>query len=497
MYDMEEAIYARQSIDKKDSISIETQIEFGRRRCQGDNVQVYVDKGYSGKNTNRPEYIRLFQNIEAGRIHRVIVYRLDRFSRSLIDFCIAWEIMSKHRVEFISVNENFDTSTPVGKAMVYIVMIFAQMEREVIGERIKDNYYSRTGEGHWPGGPAPYGFTLCKRVAMNGKNYASIEFNSSIHIVERISKAYIELEYSLSRIRTELNEERVPSYYGTTWSSMSVSRVLKNPVYVKADITLYSYFKELGIKIVNPMEEFTGERGILIVGRNSTKVIASFSEKNRALLQVSLGSWPGILDSGLWIAIQRKLRDNIPMKNNGKSKNTWLSGVMKCAECGKAVVPIVRKGSTKHPLYCSGHMQHGCDKMIRLYLDSVEDEVEQALEEMLEKCSIEPVDEELTVISNEVKIKIMQIEEQIQRLVASISTGVLEDVALKYVNEEIKKLNRNKEELYTQVITVRKQVYLKELVFSSLGFEERKIVVKNFIKRICVFEDDFSIEWKV
>lgn len=135
--------------------------------------------------------------------------------------------------------------------------------------------------------------------------------------------------------------------------------------------------------------------------------------------------------------------------------------------------------------------------MIRLYLDSVEDEVEQALEEMLEKCSIEPVDEELTVISNEVKIKIMQIEEQIQRLVASISTGVLEDVALKYVNEEIKKLNRNKEELYTQVITVRKQVYLKELVFSSLGFEERKIVVKNFIKRICVFEDDFSIEWKV
>ena len=65
------------------------------------------------------------------------------------------------------------------------------------------------------------------------------------------------------------------------------------------------------------------------------------------------------------------------------------------------------------------------------------------------------------------------------------------------MNEEIKKLNRNKEELYTQVITVRKQVYLKELVFSSLGFEERKIVVKNFIKRICVFEDDFSIEWKV
>lgn len=123
--------------------------------------------------------------------------------------------------------------------------------------------------------------------------------------------------------------------------------------------------------------------------------------------------------------------------------------------------------------------------------------MEQALEEMLEKCSIEPVDEELTVISNDVKIKIMQIEEQIQRLVASISTGVLEDVALKYVNEEIKKLNRNKEELYTQVTTVRKQVYLKELVFSSLGFEERKIVVKNFIKRICVFEDDFSIEWKV
>ncbi|MDE6687302.1 MAG: recombinase family protein, partial [Lachnospiraceae bacterium] len=154
-----QACYARQSIDKKDSISIETQIELAKKECiPEEDIEEYRDKGYSGKNTRRPEWQRMMRDVQEGKISRIIVYRIDRFSRSLLDFSNAWEIMKDHNVDFISVNEKFDTSTPIGKAMLFILMVFAQLERETIAERVADNYYARTKLGNWPGGPAPYGF---------------------------------------------------------------------------------------------------------------------------------------------------------------------------------------------------------------------------------------------------------------------------------------------------------------------------------------------------
>ncbi|MBR4098392.1 MAG: recombinase family protein [Clostridium sp.] len=80
-----EAIYSRQSVDKKDSVSIETQISLCRRHANGE-VLVFQDKGFSGKNTNRPGFRRLMDAVEAGRVRKIIVYRLDRFSRSIADF---------------------------------------------------------------------------------------------------------------------------------------------------------------------------------------------------------------------------------------------------------------------------------------------------------------------------------------------------------------------------------------------------------------------------
>ena len=137
------AIYARQSVEKKDSISVETQIRMCRSRCRDDEkTAVYIDRGFSGKNLKRPGYLRMIHDLNAGKIRRVIVYRLDRLSRSVSDFSAMWQIFEQHGVEFSSISEQFDTSTPIGKAMVYIIMTFAQLERETIAERITDNYYA-------------------------------------------------------------------------------------------------------------------------------------------------------------------------------------------------------------------------------------------------------------------------------------------------------------------------------------------------------------------
>lgn len=165
-----DAIYARQSRwTRRTASSIQGQIDLCRREV-GKDIQVYQDKGFSGKNTNRPDFQRMMADVEKGLVQKIVVYRLDRFSRSLADFSRLWEVLQRHGVEFVSVNERFDTSTPMGRAMLSIIMVFAQLEREdPPAERVRDNYYQRVKLGSWPGGPAPYGFFHWPHTRCDGK----------------------------------------------------------------------------------------------------------------------------------------------------------------------------------------------------------------------------------------------------------------------------------------------------------------------------------------
>ena len=137
------AIYARQSVDRADSISIESQIEFCKYELKGGAFKEYKDKGYSGKNTVRPQLQQLLTDIRRGEVEKVIVYKLDRISRSILDFSNMMELFQQYQVEFVSSTEKFDTSTPMGRAMLNICIVFAQLERETIQKRVSDAYYSR------------------------------------------------------------------------------------------------------------------------------------------------------------------------------------------------------------------------------------------------------------------------------------------------------------------------------------------------------------------
>lgn len=156
----EDAIYGRQSVDRKDSISIESQIEFCKYELRGGNFRKYTDKGYSGKNTDRPKFQEMMADIRRGLIKRVVVYKLDRISRSILDFATMMETFQEYNVEFVSSTEKFDTSTPMGRAMLNICIVFAQLERETIQKRVTDAYYSRCQHGFHMSGAAPYGFQL-------------------------------------------------------------------------------------------------------------------------------------------------------------------------------------------------------------------------------------------------------------------------------------------------------------------------------------------------
>lgn len=120
----------------------------------------YTDGGFSGSNIDRPELTRLIQDCKDGKISRVVIYKLDRLSRSQKDtLYLIEEVFLPHGVDFVSINENFDTSTPFGRAAIGIMSVFAQLERENIYERTRSGMLERVREGYWPGGGrTPFGY---------------------------------------------------------------------------------------------------------------------------------------------------------------------------------------------------------------------------------------------------------------------------------------------------------------------------------------------------
>ncbi len=159
------ALYIRVSTDAQyeEGYSVDAQKEKLAQYCKLKDIsdyEFYIDGGWSGSNIDRPEMKRLIGNITAGQINTVVVYKLDRLSRSQKDTVFLLEdVFIPNECSFISLNENFDTSTPYGKAMIGILSVFAQLERENIRERTRMGMYERVKSGLWMGGGrVPFGY---------------------------------------------------------------------------------------------------------------------------------------------------------------------------------------------------------------------------------------------------------------------------------------------------------------------------------------------------
>ena len=305
------AIYTRKSTDEnlQDSFnSLDAQREAAEAYIQSQKMNGwrllpdrYDDGGYSGGNMNRPGLKKLLEDVKAGKIDIVIVYKLDRLSRSICDFAELSKVFDKHGTSFVSVTQEINTTTSSGRMMLNILVTFAQYEREVIAERIRDKMSASRKKGKWVGGSVPLGYKVVdKHLHIN---------DDEVEIVKRIFTRFLEIG-SPRQIAFELEESGVTRRDGRPWNVSHIYRILQNHTYIG--------------KVNYKGEIYEGEH-------------------------------EAIIDKKSWDEVQEHLKENDPMKylrNKKQETVAILKGVIRCGHCGCAMGPTyARRGGRKYLYY--------------------------------------------------------------------------------------------------------------------------------------------------
>jgi site-specific DNA recombinase len=327
------AIYTRKSTDEgldRDFNSLDNQREAAEAYIKSQREAAwealpdrYDDGGFSGGNTQRPALVRLLNDAEAGKIDCVVVYKYDRLSRSMLDFLQILRLFEQHGVAFVSVTQQFNTTTPVGRMTMNILASFGEFERDIISERTRDKMRAARRRGKWTGGMPPLGYDVAPeggRIVVNKDEAVQ---------VRQIFDLYLE-KRSLVAVLRELNRRGLRRKSWTTrdgrrreggpWDIPGVRRLLRDP--------LYAGKSKLG------GDTFPGEH-------------------------------TGIIPKNLFAAVQGAMDENRG-RGGAAQRNVHgalLRGLLRCAACDAAMTHTwARKGGRIYRYYvCSSAQKRGRD----------------------------------------------------------------------------------------------------------------------------------------
>lgn len=504
------ALYARQSIEKKDSISVESQLAYCRCEAHGEACIEYTDRGFSGGNTNRPAFEQMMQEIRSGRIKRVIVYKLDRISRSILDFANMMELFQQYHVEFVSSTEKFDTSTPIGRAMLHICIVFAQLERETIQKRVTDAYYARSRRGFYMGGRIPYGYRLADTVIDRIRTSMYEEVPAESRQLKLIYSLYADTDNSLGDIVRYLKEHGIQNRRGADWSTARLSEMLRNPIYVEADIDVYRFFQSQGTHIHSPAADFTGNNACYLYQGADAAAKKSQSLAGKELI---LAPHKGFIPSSLWLACRQRSLNSRQSAKTCKPKNSWLAGKVKCGRCGYALT--IRKANTKWERYfiCSRSGCHGnCTGTgCTVYADVLEEYIGSAILARLPEFLTLP-SEDIPPAANEpdsltrlkeIKISLAQIEEEIESLLSKVAEA--DHILMQYINEKISRLDAERKRLQTKLTAQSKASPSSKTVSAAgcrqtwelLPFAKKQAAVDLLIRVIHIADGHLTVEYHI
>ena len=517
------AIYSRKSKYTGKGESINNQIEKCKNYLSYKNInkkiKIYKDEGYTGYNTKRPEFQNLLEDIKQEKIEMLIVYKLDRISRNVTDFCNLKELFEENKINFISVTEQFDTSTPLGNAMLMISSVFAQLERDTIAERIKDNMYDLAKTGRWLGGNTPLGYESEKieTIDIDGKKrnmYKLKQIPEEVETIKLLWKKLIELK-GINKLESYLIKNNIKTRRGNYFSRFALINIFKNPVYVVADKNIINFFKEKGSII--DVQKINNKNGLIAYSKRIEKKGKTQIDKDIKDWIISIGKHEGIINSNDFIKTWNLLEKNKDKRFRKPRQNeSILSGIIKCKKCGSFMRPRLRKTYNKEirnfsylcelkeksrKKLCSSINIDGLqtDKKIIEEISNIK--VPSVLiKKYLRKKRIKQNDNNLDKLYKENEIKIKNLLKKL----TIIDNELIDDI-----EKEIKKLKQNNINIKKQIIKEKKIINnnkTKEIskniiknhmkLFNKLNLINKKTLIRIIIEKIEIEENNIYITLK-
>lgn len=483
------AIYSRKSkyTDKGDSIGNQIEIakEYIKLHYPDDiydiEIIVYEDEGFSGKSFDRPKFREFLKDEREKPYNILICYRLDRISRNIADFSNLINELSQLETSFVSIKEQFDTKTPMGRAMMYIASVFAQLEREVIAERVRDNLLELAKTGTWLGGDPPTGFKterykkdieICEEdefnnlVKKNKKASKLTLYDDELPKVLLIFRKYQELK-SLTQLETYLMNANIKSRNNVYYSINALREILTNITYAKNDMDIINYLNSKGIHVYaekDGREKFDGNYGFLSYNKRKGNKWLPIEK-----WIIAVGLHPGIISGKEWVNVQMILERNASKSYRAvghPKKQSIASGLIRCKECGSYMKPrntgtFKSDGTINYNYYCilkeksrgqkcsaknvKGNLLD--EKIFEILKDTFvpNSEIYQELKKIsIQKCNGDNSDELLYLQSEYNKIN-----EQLDKLIEKLKYIDLDLIDM--VNQELRKLKEKKNKLEEEI----------------------------------------------
>jgi DNA invertase Pin-like site-specific DNA recombinase len=504
------ALYARKSVERENSISCETQLEYCRSSIKpeerGEPVLTFVDNGFSGGDLHRDAFQRMMQQVRQGTIRKVIVYKLDRISRSLSDFVNILQSFKEYRVEFVSSQEAFDTSSPYGEMLVKLLMVFAEFERASIISRVTQAYAHRSELGFYMGGRRPYGFQLVPTTLHNVQTKKLDPVPSEIAQVRYLFEVYARENVSLRRLQARLVAEGKQPTNGSAWTTAKLSTILKNPIYVKANAKIYDYYDRHGVRMITDVSLFTGEYGAQLYGQSKhDRDAPDWSDMKLVLLTHS-----GIVDADIWLACQRKLAKNRQITNSYSNATSWLAGKLICEKCGRTMTTVKGKpnknGTVRRYFNCTGRSnQKVCTgPNVTIYAEDLEALVSDCIAQKLATLHApqRAVDRGNAAELNALKLKQKAIEQQEQQLLDTMLSGGCNDALLAIANQKAMQLRQDRQALQDHMEALKSRsaeaapTIDLAAAWQTANYDQKKSVAMLLLHKICIGEDGtVTIQW--
>ncbi len=513
---MKIAIYSRKSKFTGKGESIGNQIQLCREyisthfpEVRDDEILVYEDEGFSAKNFDRPQFRAMMKSARKSPFDCIVVYRLDRISRNVGDFASLIEELNSMHTAFICIKEQFDTSTSMGRAMMNIAAVFAQLERETIAERIRDNLILLARTGRWLGGVTPLGYIGEKTeiIDSEGKKRSAYKLKqvpSEVKTVKLIFEKFLEFQ-SMTKVATWLIQHDIKTREGCEFRLRAVKDILKNPVYCIADQAVIDYFSELGSSVCFELSETDGKRGIMPFRRSAQ----SGKQQHRTSPDewiIALGKHTGIISSDIWLKAQSLIGENAhktfyrPVRN----EVSIFSGLVRCANCGSIMRPRVNSNNRRNSdgtqtftymcefkersrkSKCDTKNVNGnvldkliCDEILKF--NQPRSAVGKQLDQLMKQSndSAENNSEKLVELKNQVTAK----QKMISNLMDALAKSEDSSTMLAYTTKEVERLDN-------EIKTLQNEI--NELSFIGDENTERQKQIENILKSLERFKDCFE-----